>query len=509
MRTPETRYAKNGSASIAYQVLGQGTIDFLVLPGFVSNLEIQWEDPDFNQWARRLATFTRLILMDRRGTGLSDRHVPASDDPTSVAAHDVLAVLDATGSGRAALCGGLDCVPTVVRFASTYPGRVRSVICYAPSTVQSAATVSRVVDRSWGIGESAQLLASEQSQDPRFRARWARFERLSASPSEAGHLFHRHDPLVHAAQFADVTVPMLFLHRGADTLVPSDRTRDLAKAIPGARFVQLSGKDHLIWSGNQTDLTDAIESFLTGAAPRQASNQVLATLLAARLPNMERIALRLGEARWLSRIQRFKEDSDEVILANAGQSLTSAFATWNALFESPAMSIRAALAMRDLARSHDLPIAVGLHLGEINRESDPCASRAFMIAHEIAGQAKADELIASRVVVDVVTGVGLRVSQHAPLVINGLAGPINLVGIAAEQHLEPAHLLNHEADLSVLSARECQVLKLVAGGLSNAAIAGELRLSVHTVKRHVSNILLKLDLPTRVAAAVLSEHLSA
>ncbi|MGH8760657.1 MAG: alpha/beta fold hydrolase, partial [Burkholderiales bacterium] len=448
MRLPETRYTRNGEAAIAYQVLGQGSIDLVLLPGFVSNLEIQWEDSGFGQLARRLAAFARLIIVDRRGTGLSDRHIPADADPLDLAVQDLRAVVEAAGCGRIALFGAFDCASIACRFATLFPTRVRALVLYAPAAPQNVATLSQIIERGWGRGDTAQLFAPEQASDPRFRTWWARFERLSASPSEAVVLTRHIHVMKSKPKASELMSSVLFLHRSSDALVPIAQTRAMAEATPDARFVELPDGDPLIWSGDVDALADALEEFLTSAAPAPNSTRVLATLLVARIVNPERLVARLGENRWQDRLERFAAIAGDAIARQAGQQTASEPTKFRSRFDNTAAAIRAALALREAAQSLDLPLAAGLHVGEVDRDRVLSTGLAFFVAEEIARQAQSGEVLASRVIAELTTGLGLRFAAREQLTVEGVTGPVHIVSIAAEQHLEPVRKPDHEPNLA-------------------------------------------------------------
>jgi len=504
MRPPQTRYATRDGASIAYQVLGQAAFDLILIPGFISNLEIQWEDPGFAQLARRLAAFSRLIVIDKRGTGLSDRHLPAATDVFDLAAADIAAVMAATGSSRAALLGAFDGAHIALRFAQHFPARTRALVLFAPATSRAETSLAQAAEKHWGQGDTALLLAPEQANDGRFRSWWARFERLSASPAEAMALLRPS-----AAPAPSPGGPVLVLHRTGDMLMPAADGRALAASIKGAAYAELPGRDHLLWSGDVNRLADTIEEFLTGHAPVPIGNRMLAALLVARIPNPERQMARLGEDRWRDRLERFASATTEAIAHPAGQSAASEPATSRGRFDSPAAAIRSAFALTEAAQTLGLPVAIGLNVGEIDKDQQLPSGLAYLIAEEIARQASPGEVLAARSFADLCGSLGQSFFDHVPLSVEGTTGPVHVVSIVGPNPMDPREKPEHEPDLDKLSTREREVLKLVAEGMSNSSIASQLRLSEHTVKRHVANMLMKLDLPTRAAAAVLADKLPA
>jgi len=512
VKVPETRYARSGEVRIAYQVVGNGPIDLVFVPGFISNLEVHWEDPGFGHLLRRLSTFTRLIQFDKRGTGLSD-HVDTHDLPSlETRMDDVRAVMDATGSKRAALLGASEGGPMSILFAATYPERTRALILYGAYAHFHTWVMGREaledfiagIEKAWGTGASAPRFAPEQAKDPRFKDWWARYERLSASPTAATALARMNAAIDVRSVLPAIRVPTLVIHRTDDARIKFPGGRYLAEKIPGARFVELSGRDHPIWTGDSDPVIDEIEEFLTGARPAPESARVLATILLARLVAPERMAAKLGDRRWGERFNQLRETAGEIIARHGGVMIAAATEQIGARFDGPARAVRCALALRDLASGLELKLAAGVHTGEVEILPDSVAGLALHVTGRIGALAGADEILVSGVVTDLVAGSGLHFVERGSEKIDGMEAPLRLLAVAVEQHLEPVSRPGSKPSLDALSAREREVLALVADGLSNSAIAARLQLSDHTVKRHVANILLKLDLPTRAAAAALA-----
>ena len=362
MKAPRTRYAKSGNVQIAYQVVGQGPLDLVLVPGFLSNLEVHWEDEGFSRLLQRLATFTRLIQLDKRGTGLSDR-VDANDLPSlETRMDDVRAVMDAAGSGRAALLGASEGAPMSILFAATYPERTRALVLYGGYAhfhtwvmgPDALANFVRNADTSWGSGATLPNFAPGRVDDARFQAWWARFERLSASPTAAVTLAGMNAQIDVRHVLASIRVPTLVMHRRDDARVKFAAGRYLAENIKGARFVELSGRDHPIWTGDIDGVVDEIEEFLTGARSLPDHNRVLATLLVARLVAPERLASRLGDRRWSERIDSFRGAATDAIVRHGGQRFGTGVNEICARFDGSARAVRGALALRDVASALDL-----------------------------------------------------------------------------------------------------------------------------------------------------------
>jgi pimeloyl-ACP methyl ester carboxylesterase/DNA-binding CsgD family transcriptional regulator len=510
MKSPETRYAQSGDVRIAYQVIGNGPIDLVFVPGFLSNLEVHWEDPGYSHLLQRLGAFTRLIQFDKRGTGLSDRvdnrHLPSLETRMD----DVRAVMDAAGSGRAVLLGASEGAPMSILFAATYPERTRALVLYGGYAnfhtwvmgPDALATFMSNAERTWGSGASLAAFAPGRVEDAHFKAWWARFERLSVSPSAAIALARMNAQIDVRHALASIRVPTLVIHRTNDARVKIAGGRYLAQKIKGAHFVEMPGRDHPIWTGDIDAVVDKIEEFLTGERPAPNHDRVLATLLVARLGGAARSAGFTGDRWWDARVSRLREAAAETIARHGGRPIDMG-AEISARFDGTVRAVRCAMALRDAAEALELRLATGVHTGEVEICDNSVTGLALNIAERIAAHAALGEVLVSAIVKDLVPGSGLHFDELGDATIEGTDGPLRLLAAMAEQHLEPHGRAARAPGIEALSARERQVLGLVADGLSNAAIAQALRLSEHTVKRHVANILLKLDLPTRAAAAAL------
>ncbi|HEV3478090.1 MAG TPA: alpha/beta hydrolase [Gaiellaceae bacterium] len=285
---PETRYAKSGDLNIAYQVVGEGPFDLVYVPGWISNIELMWEEPAHARLLRRLTSFSRLILFDKRGTGMSDP-VPLDRLPTlEQRMDDVRAVMDAAGSERAALFGSSEGGLMSVLFAATYPERTRALVAlaiyakriwsldypWAPTPEARAAEIESI-ERTWGSGMDISDLAP--SADEAFKRRLVAYFRRSASPGAAVALLRMNTQIDVRDVLPTIRVPTLVLHRGGDRDVSVEESRWIASQIPGARYVELPGDEHLIWAGDVDAVVDEVEEFLTGSRPVPEADRVLAT----------------------------------------------------------------------------------------------------------------------------------------------------------------------------------------------------------------------------------------
>jgi pimeloyl-ACP methyl ester carboxylesterase/DNA-binding CsgD family transcriptional regulator len=511
MKPPETRYARSGEVRIAYQVVGQGALDLVFVPGWLANLEVHWEDAGFSHFLQRLAGFTRLILFDERGTGLSDRG--DAHDPPSLEArvNDLKAVLDAAGSGRAALLATSEGAPVSILFAASHPRRTRALLIYGGFAhfhrsvlgAEALATFLQEAEAAWGSGVTLRHFAPTRSEDARLKAWWGRLERLSMSPTAAVALARGNAEADVRGRLGDIRLPTLVLHRTDDARVAIAGGRQLAQKISGARLVELPGRDHPIWTGDSDRVADEIEAFLTGGRPAVSHDRILTSLMVARLVAPERLAARLGDRLWSERTARLREAAADAIAGHAGQAIAAGSDEIRARFEGTSRAVRCALALLEAARAIDLPLGAGVHAGEVALRDGAVAGLALHVTERIAARAGPGEVLVSGIVNELLAGSGLHFVERGSEPMEGMDGQLRILAVMVEQHLEPHLRIARMPDLETLSAREREVLALVAEGRSNAAIAQRLKLSEHTVKRHVANILLKLDLPTRAAAAAL------
>jgi pimeloyl-ACP methyl ester carboxylesterase/DNA-binding CsgD family transcriptional regulator len=511
MTLPQTRYAGRGGSRIAYQVVGNGSIDVVLVPGFISNLDCQWEDPGFTRLLRRLSAFARVILFDKRGTGLSDRvdihHLPSLTERVD----DIRTVMTAAGSGRAVLLGASEGAALSIAFAAAEPARVRALmLCGGYAHFQSGVMGREAlegfcseIEGAWGTGASLPRFVPARGKDARFRAWWARFERLSASPTAALALMRMNAQIDVRDRLGEIRVPTLVIHRRDDVWAKFTAGRQLAQKIEGARFVELAGRDHLIWTGEIERLADEIEEFITGVRPAPSHHSVLVTVVVARLVEPEKIARQLGDGHWRERLDQFRQAATSAIAKFSGELSSAGTQEISAHFNSPARALSCALALRDKADSLDLKIAIGAHTGEIEIHEGALSGYAMHLTERIAACADAGQVLVSGIVADLVAGSGFHFVECPTERFKDDNNRLRLYSVMVEQHLEPLARPGKTPSLDVLSNREREVLELVAGGLSNAAIAKQLDLSEHTAKRHVANILVKLDLPSRTAAAAI------
>jgi pimeloyl-ACP methyl ester carboxylesterase/DNA-binding CsgD family transcriptional regulator len=531
MPRPETRYARNGDVHLAYQIVGEGPLDLVYVPGFINNLDLQWEDPGYARLLSRLAAFSRLVLFDKRGTGLSD---PVLDAPSlEQRMDDVRAVMDAAGSSRAVLLGASEGGAMAALFAATYPDRTRGLVLYGAYPSFSAyvagpektAAFLADIEAEWGTGLMLRRFDPTRQSDPALRAWWARHERLGASPRMAQQLVRMNASIDIRPILPTIRVPTLVLHRVGDSWIGAEAGPVLARSIPGARLVTVPGDAHPIWMGDVEPIADEIEAFATGERPAAApiTSRVLATVLAAEVSDAEREAAALGDAAWCAKLELFRGDAVAVLdrfASRPGASFRADGAVL-AAFDGPARAVRCAAALREAAhRLLGRGLRCGLHVGEVGNAlstEDATGGLALHVALRIAALAAPGEVLVSGTVRDLAAGSGLRFRERqARLSLGPEAGGVRLplLALAADDRAARTEAgtaprrgpADHAAPagLAVLSPRECEVLRLMAQGLSNPAIAASLGVSENTVKRQAGNILLKLGLPSRAAAAAMA-----
>jgi class 3 adenylate cyclase len=432
---PTTRYARSGAYSIAYQVVGDGPLDLVLVPGFVSHVEHAWDDPDYERVLTRLASFSRLILFDKRGTGLSDR-VPVNELPTlEQRMDDVRAVMDATGSERAALFGVSEGGPMSILFATTYPERVSSLALYgtyakrvwspdypwAPTREAHRDFIGTVED-AWGGPAGVESWAPSLAGDERFRRWWGQYLRLGASPAAARAVLEMTLDIDVRGILHAVHVPTLILHRSGDRRIDGGGSRYMAKEIPNARYVELKGDDHLFWVGDSEAIVGEVEHFLTGARHEAEPSRVLATVLFTDMVDSTKRAAELGDSRWRALIS----DHDRLVRGELaryrGREIDRRGDGFMAIFDGPARAIQCALSIVQRAHELGIQIRAGLHTGEIEMIESGIAGISVHTAARVEGLAGPDEVLVSSTVRDLVAGSGLTFSDRGVHELKGVPG---------------------------------------------------------------------------------------
>jgi pimeloyl-ACP methyl ester carboxylesterase len=430
---PETKYAKSGGVNIAYQVTGEGPLDLVLVPGWVSHVENAWEEPSFARFLHRLASFCRLILLDRRGTGLSD---PVAELPTlEQRMDDVRAVMDATGSKKAALFGISEGGPMCILFAATYPERTSSLVLYGtfarglydPEYPWGAtpAQIERFlerVDREWGTGMTARMFAPSIAQDDRHVQSWGRFERLAVSPGAARTLIHMYVNSDVRHVLPVIRVSTLVLHRSGDQVTLVGGGRYLAEYIPGAKYVELSGEDHFPWTGDADAVLDEVEEFLTGTRHGPELDRMLATVLYTDIVGSTERVVELGDRHWQELLEHHHRLVRSELNRFRGREVDTAGDGFFAIFDGPARAIRSACAIQEAVARIGLTIRVGLHTGECEVMGDKISGIAVHIGARVMAKARPGEVLVSSTVKDLVAGSGLHFNDRGVYALKGIPG---------------------------------------------------------------------------------------
>jgi class 3 adenylate cyclase len=432
--TPATHYAKaHDGVSIAYQVIGDGPLDLVYVPGWVSHLEVAWEEPTLARFFEDLASFSRLILFDKRGTGLSDR-VSESELPTlETRMSDVLSVCDAVGSDRAALFGVSEGGPMCLLFGATYPARTTGIVLFGSYARRMAAAdhpwgftpetrdeFLTTIERDWGGPVGLAVRAPSRIHDERFRSHWARYLRSGASPAAVVALMSMNAEIDVRPVLESVRVPTLVLHRTGDRVIDVGAGRYLAEHIPGSTFVEMPGEDHLPWVGDPGRVVGEIEEFLTGTRHEPEGDRVLATILFTDIVESTQRASALGDQAWGDLLQAHHAVVRDQLGRFGGREVATAGDGFLATFDGPARAIRSALAIVNGVRPLGLEVRAGLHTGEVERVGDDIRGLAVHIGARIAGLAGPGEVLVSRTVKDLVVGSGLGFRDLGTAVLKGV-----------------------------------------------------------------------------------------
>jgi class 3 adenylate cyclase len=434
MYPPETRYARSGDLRIAYQVVGNGPFDLVYVPGFVSNIELFWEMPEWAYFFSRLAAFSRLILFDKRGTGLSDRVAGIANLEERM--DDVRAVMDATGSESAALFGVSEGGPMCLLFAATYPTRALALALYGsyayPSHLLADDEFNKEIeriDRLWGTGEYilGRYMPGSFSEEAARRV-FARFERQSASPS-AVLAIRRMNREIDARHILPVIrVPALVMHRIGDGAIPVEAGRHLADNISGAKYVELPGDNHnFLYERDVADrVAGEVEEFLTGSRSEVEVDRVLATVLFTDIVDLTKRASALGDRQWRALLDRHDEAVRQQLARFRGHEVKNLGDGFMATFDGPARAVRCASAIADTVQQLGIAVRGGLHTGEIELKGDDIGGIAVSIAARVSAMAGPNETLVSSTVRDLVAGSGLRFEDRGRHVLKGLPEEVQL-----------------------------------------------------------------------------------
>ncbi|TRC93653.1 alpha/beta fold hydrolase [Mesorhizobium sp. WSM4303] len=421
---PQTRYVKSAGVNIAYQVTGDGPIDLIYVSGWVSNLDLAWESPRLSHVLRRLGSFSRLIRMDKRGTGLSDRNVglPTLEERME----DMRAVLDAVGSKRTVLFGSSEGGPMCMLFAATYPERTAALVlngAYASGrwskdypwakTSEQVEGDLALVEREWGAAADMSNAAPSLMSDT-FEQEWfAAYLRNSASPADAIALWRWGTEIDVRDILPAIHVPTLIAQATGDRWVKREEGRYLATHIEGAKYVEFAGRDHVIWGENSDRLVDEIQAFVTGALPAAPGERLLVSVLSVDMT---------GSPFDIEPTERHAEALHGELLAAEGREISRADGKVLAVFQRPTRSIQCAIAIRDRLRRSGVDVRSAVHIGECELRGHQFSGAAVELSLRLLDHAQPGEIIASRTVRDLVVGSGLQFEERGEMAATGLPG---------------------------------------------------------------------------------------
>ena len=441
---PETHYTRGKEGHVGYQVVGDGPVDLVFIPSWLTCIDGMWEEPTLAGFLRRLGTFSRVLCFDKRGTGVSDP-VPLAAIPTLEQWNDdVSAVMDAVGTRRAALVGVAEGGPMALLFAATYPERTSALVL-----VDTFARLLRDVDYGcgypadrvpqflarfeelWGTPPFVDFMAPSVAHDERFRRWYARYERLAMGPGAATAMYATMFEIDVRHVLPAIRVPTLVLHRGGDRHVRVGHGRYLAAHIPGAKYVELPGEDNLFHVGDTETMLGEIEEFLTGVRSQAEADRILATVLFTDIVNSTERVATLGDRRWRDLLEGHQSLVRQELARFRGREVKTLGDGFLATFDGPARAIRCACAIRDGVRGLGIEIRAGLHTGECERIGEDVGGIAVHIGARVVASATPGEVLVSSTVKDLVAGSGLQFVDHGTHNLSGVPGEWRLFAVGS------------------------------------------------------------------------------
>jgi class 3 adenylate cyclase len=434
------RYAKSGDLHIAYVVEGEGPIDLVWIPPWISQVEYLWSEPSLERVMARLTQFARVITFDRRGSGLSD---PFFGAPTlEEQMDDVSAVMDAAGSERAAICGTLEGGPMAAMFAATYPERAEALVLYATFARATwapgyewawpAEMRDQNMEKSvevWGQGYIAAGVAPSQVSDPAFMEWAGRLERLAASPSVIRRIFKLIGEFDVRDVLPSIRVPTLVMHRTDDSFIQVEHSRYIASKIPGARYVELEGEENMFSLGDVEAVMGEIEEFLTGTRHEHEPDRMLATVLFTDICDSTRRAAEMGDRGWRFLLERHDALFRQALDRHRGREVKRTGDGFLATFDGPARAIRCAASVAEAMGTLGLQIRAGLHTGELEVMDGDLGGLAVHIASRVMSHAGPNEVLVSGTVKDLVVGSGIEFEARGERELRGVPGEWRLYAV--------------------------------------------------------------------------------
>ena len=440
---PETHYARAGEGYIGYQVIGDGALDLVFMPSWSSNVDVMWEDATLARFLHRLGSFARLICFDKRGTGVSDPVALAELPTLEQWADDVLTVMEAAGSQRAAFVGHAEGAPMAMLFAASHPERTTALVLteafarlqrdvdYPHGVPANRVTkLLRLYEERWGTGANIDQVAPSRAADPRFRRWYGRYERCAmgrgASTAVYGTTVLGIDvrPLL-----PTIHVPTLVLHSRGNRHIRCGHGQYLAAHIAGAKYVELAGEDHLFYSGDIDRRLDEIEEFLTGTRPAPESDRVFATILFTDIARSTERAAELGDRRWRELLDEHDARIRQELERHRGRLVNSTGDGMLATFDGPARAIRCGTAIIRSIREIGIDVRAGLHAGEVEQRGDDIGGIAVHLAARVMETAAPGEVVVSSTVKDLVAGSGLGFIERGVHVLKGVPGEWRLFAV--------------------------------------------------------------------------------
>lgn len=442
MQPPETHYAQRpDGVTIGYQVVGEGPIDLIMSPGFVSHLDLFWSDPGYGRLVQRLSSFARLILYDKPGTGISDPipYLPAVEERVE----DIRLLLDEVGAEQAVIFGVSEGGPAVLLFAATYPQRTRALVIYGsyarvpPDLSQDQRGPMEDILAHWGDGErlAEVFVPSATALQRRFLGTFAR---AAASPAMARAVIDVVFSIDVSATLALIQAPTLVLHRREDRAIPFELGRELASGVRGAKFVELRGEDHVPWAGDIDALVDEIASFLTGTRTTGEPDRALATVLFTDIVHSTEVAARMGDREWRDLLERHDALSREQVNSYGGRVVKSLGDGMLAVFSGPARAVHCAQALSADVGELGIALRAGVHTGEVEIIGPDVAGMAVHLGARVSAKAKAGEVLVSSTVRDLVVGSSLRFTEFGEHELKGIPGSWRLFRLEPDGEQPPA-----------------------------------------------------------------------
>jgi class 3 adenylate cyclase len=425
------QYAQSGDVHLAYEIVGRGDIDLVLVQGFVSHLDLEWDNPHMVRFLEGLGSFARLILFDKRGTGLSDRSVgvPTLEERMD----DVRAVMEAAGSERAVLMGISEGAPMSILFAATYPDRTRALVLHggmartteapdypwAPPADALVEAAGELLQPILYTGEDLDVWAPSLAEDRQAKDWLARYRRAAISPDGLADFYAMFLDIDVRDVLPTLRVPTLVLHRHGDRVVNWRAGRWMAEQIPGARFVRLEGQDHLPWSGDE-QVVEEVREFLTGVRVAAEPDRVLATVMFTDVAASTERAAALGDHRWKELLDAHDAAVRHQLEAFRGREVKTTGDGFLATFDGPARAIRCAEAIRTAAAALGLDVRIGLHTGEVEVRGDDIGGLAVHIGQRVSALADPGEILVSSTVKDLVAGSGIEFDQRGEHELKGV-----------------------------------------------------------------------------------------